>query len=78
MNETTALLHLREAKALIKNDILKDDGLILIDDVKNPYMILNNLTTNKLGKSKYSIPYLLENGFELVENEYQVILKKNN
>ena len=76
MDETTALLHLREADALIKNDILKDDGLILIDDVKNPYMILNNLTTNKLGKSKYSIPYLLENGFELVEDEYQVILKK--
>lgn len=76
LDETTALLHLREAQLIVKNDILKDDGLILIDDVRNPYMILNNITTDKLGKSKYALPYLLENGYEIVEDEYQVLLKK--
>jgi hypothetical protein len=39
-------------------------------------MLLNNKTTNKLGKSKYGLPYLLENGYEIIEDEYQVILKK--
>lgn len=76
LDEETAKLHLREAKLLVKRDILKDDGLILIDDVRNPWMLLNNKTTDKLGKSKYALPYLLNNGFELVEDEYQVILKK--
>lgn len=76
MDEQTALLHLREAKLIIKYDILKDNGLILIDDVRNPYMILNNITTDKRGKSKYALPYLLENGYEIIEDEYQVILKK--
>jgi len=76
MDENTALLHLREAKLIVKNDILKDDGLILIDDVRNPYMLLNNITTDKLGKSKYALPYLLKNGYERIEDEYQVLLKK--
>ena len=44
MDEETALLHLREAELIVKHDILKDDGLILIDDVRNPYMLLNNKT----------------------------------
>ena len=78
MDEETALLHLREAKLIVEHDILKDDGLILVDDVRNPYMLLNNKTTNKLGKSKYGLPYLLKNGYEIIEDEYQVILKKNN
>ena len=76
MDEITAQLHLREAKLLVIKDILKEDGIILIDDVKNPYMLLNKITTNKLGKSKYALPYLLENGYEIIEDEYQVILKK--
>ena len=76
MDEKTAILHLREAKLIVTHDILKDDGLILVDDVRNPYMLLNNITTNKLGKSKYGLPYLLENGYEIIEDEYQVLLKK--
>lgn len=76
MDETTALLHLREAKLIVERKILKDDGLILIDDVRNPYMLLNNITTDKRGKSKYALPYLLENGYEIIEDEYQVLLKK--
>jgi hypothetical protein len=73
--EFTAALHLREAKIIVEKDILKDDGLILIDDVRN-------CTPKKAGeisdygKAKYSIPYFLENGYEIVMDEYQVILKK--
>lgn len=76
MDENTAQLHLREAKIIVEKDILKNDGLILIDDVKNPHMFLKNITDNKYGKSKYAIPYFLENGYQIVMEEYQVILKK--
>ena len=76
LDEETARLHLREAKLLVENQIIKDDGIILIDDVRNPAMILNNKETSKYGKSKYAIPYLLENGYKIIINEYQVILKK--
>jgi len=78
MNEKTALLHLREAVLLVENQIIKDDGLILIDDVRNPSMLVRNVEKNKFGKSKYSIPYLLCNGYEIIMDEYQVILKKKN
>lgn len=76
MDENTAKLHLREAKIIVEKNILKNDGLILIDDVRNPYMILRKLTDDKYGKSKYAIPYLLEHGYKIIMNEYQVILKK--
>jgi len=77
MDENTAQLHLREAKIIVKKDILKNDGLILIDDVRNPYMLLRNISKNKYGKSKYAIPYFLENGYKIICDEYQVIIKKN-
>ena len=76
LDEHTAKLHLREAKLIVKRQIIKDDGIILIDDVRNPSMLLRRGETDKLGKSKYAIPYLLENGYEMIVNEYQVVLKK--
>ena len=75
MDEGTAQLHLREAKLLLRRQIVKDEGLILIDDVRNPGMLIRNRETNKLGKSKYSIPCLLDK-YEVIMDEYQVILKK--
>ncbi len=77
MDEPTAKLQLREAKLIVSKNILKDDGLILIDDVKNPAMIINNVSSDVFGKSKYSIPYLIDNGYEYVMDEYQVILRKS-
>lgn len=73
--EPTALLHLREAKILVERDLMAPCGLILIDDVRNG-------TSRKFGdrseygKAKYSLPYLLENGFEILMDEYQVLLRK--
>lgn len=73
--EETAQLHLREAKIIIERDLIKKDGLILIDDVRH--------TTPKkfgeksdYGKAKYSLPYLLAHGFEIIEDEFQVLLRK--
>ena len=68
MDEETAKLQLREAKLLVENQIIKNDGIILIDHVMNPANILKNNDNNKYGKSKYFIPYLLDNGYEIIEH----------
>lgn len=73
--EPTAILQLREAQIIVERNLLADDGLILIDDVKN--MTPRRFgETSDLGKSKYSLIYLLQNGFEVVADEYQVIVRK--
>lgn len=75
--EPSALLQLEEAKVIADRNLLAKDGLILLDDVKNrtPREFGE---MNDLGKSKYSIPFLLQHGFEIVMDEYQVILRKRN
>lgn len=73
--EPTALLQLREAEIIVERNLIAPNGIILIDDVKNQ-------TPRKygdisgLGKSKYALPYLLENGFEIIMDEYQILLRK--
>lgn len=68
--EEACLKHLEDIKFIIENNLMNKNGIILIDDV-----ICSNGGTNK---SKYSIPYLLYNGYNIVLKEYQVILVKNN
>jgi hypothetical protein len=73
--EPTALLQLREAQIIVQRDLIAKNGLILIDDVRNQ-------TPKKFGeqsdlaKAKYSLDYLLNNGFETVVDGYQVLLRK--
>lgn len=73
--EDTALLQLIEANVIVERDLLNKNGLLIIDDVRNPTPKVAG-ETNNLGKAKYSIPYLLENDFYIVMDEYQVILKR--
>lgn len=73
--EDTALLQLIEANIIVERNLLNKNGILIIDDVRNPTPKLAG-ESNNLGKAKYSIPYLLEHGFEIVMDEYQVILKK--
>lgn len=72
--EPTANLHLRESKIIVENNLISDGGIILIDDVKN--IQSKKQDSSDYGKAKYSVPYLLENGFEIVMDEYQVVLVK--
>ena len=72
--EPTAKLHLRESEILVQNDLISDNGLILIDDVRN--IQSKSQDPSDYGKAKYSIPYLQENGFEVIMDEYQVLLKR--
>jgi len=73
--EDVALLQLLEAHIIVDRDLLNPNGLLIIDDVYNPAPKQNGEESD-YGKAKYSIPYLLENDFEVLVNEYQVILKK--
>jgi hypothetical protein len=73
--EPTALLQLQEAKIIVQRNLLLSGGLILIDDVRNQTPKKFGETSD-LGKAKYSIAYLLNNGFEIIEDEYQVLLRK--
>ncbi len=73
--EESALLQLKEAKVVVERNILAKGGLILLDDVKNrtPKEFGEK---SDLGKSKYSLPFLLKHGFKILMDEYQVVLQK--
>jgi hypothetical protein len=73
--EPTAQLQLREAQIIVERNLIAKNGLILIDDVKNQTPKQFGETSD-LGKSKYSLTYLLDNGFEILMDEYQVLLRK--
>jgi len=67
-SEEAALIHLQDIKLIIENNLMAPNGIILIDDIA--YDIYG-------GKGKYSIPYLLENNYKILVNEYQVLLVKS-
>ena len=75
--EPTALLQLEEAEIIVRRNLISKNGIILIDDIKNQTPIKFG-ETSCLGKAKYSIPFFLKNGFEIIENEYQIILRRIN
>jgi len=71
----TALQQLHEAQTIVERDLISPNGIILIDDVRNQTPKKFGEESD-LGKAKFSIPYLLDHGFEILEDEYQVILRK--
>jgi hypothetical protein len=71
--EATAQLQLREAKIIVERNLLAPNGIILIDDVRNQNALDDD---SGLAKSKYALPYLLTHGFEIIEDGYQVLLKR--
>lgn len=73
--EPTANLQLAEVKIIVERNLIAPNGFLLIDDVRNQTPKKFG-ETSELGKSKYSLPYLLDNGFEIVMDEYQVLLRK--
>lgn len=75
--EFTANLHLREAKIIVEKDMMSNNGIILIDDVRNLAAKKQNINESDYGKAKYSIPYFIDNGWKIVIDEYQVVLIRN-
>lgn len=69
----TAVLQLQEAKLV--NRVLKQNGVLLIDDVHScvPFQAGES---NPLGKAYLSLPWLQENRFYISMDEYQIILRK--
>lgn len=74
--EPTAQLQLEEAKLICSRDLVQSGGLLLIDDVKNKTPYEYGDVDNKLGKSKYSMDYFINHGFNLVFEGYQYILQR--
>jgi len=64
--EEACRVHLQDAKYIVEKNMMSEDSIILIDDCP----------LNEIGKGKYSIPYLLNNGYETVIHEYQMLLIK--
>lgn len=73
--EETARMQLAEARIIVERNVLSTNGIILIDDVRNQTPRAFG-DTSGLGKAKYSIHYFLANGYELLMDEYQVILRR--
>ena len=74
--EFTAQLHLREARIVVERNLMAPGSIIVIDDVRHPAAKAQCGDSSDFGKAKYSIPFLLVHGFEIIEDEFQVILKK--
>jgi hypothetical protein len=74
--EPTINLQLREVETIVSKNLLKEDGIILIDDVLNGTPKDMGDLNNKLGKSEKAIPYLIDNGYKIIFEGYQYILKK--
>lgn len=73
--EPTARLQLDEARIIVERNLISDNGIIVIDDVRNPTPKKFGEKSD-LGKSKYALEYLTTHGFEIIYDEYQVILKR--
>lgn len=73
--EPSENLQLEEAKLIVSRGLLKDGGIILIDDVLNHTPRTLGNIQNKYGKSTKSLPYLQNNGFDLVFMGLQYILQ---
>jgi hypothetical protein len=74
--EQTARLHEQEAKIIIENELVKIGGYILMDDVRNPVPCTQFGEKSRFGKDKYSIGIFLANGYDIIMDEYQLILKR--
>jgi hypothetical protein len=73
--ETTALLHKEEAQIIIAKELVNIGGYVLTDDVRHPYP-LSVGEKSSFGKAKYSIGVFLANGYDIVMDEYQLLLKR--
>jgi hypothetical protein len=73
--EPTATDNLDQARVIVARQLLREGGKILIDDT-------NSRVPSEFGehcplsKSRYSLPYLLANGFEIELQKYQTLLRR--
>jgi hypothetical protein len=73
--EDTARLHEEEAHIIIDRELVNIGGYVLIDDVHHPYP-LSVGEKSAFGKAKYSVGVFLAGGFDIVMDEYQLLLKR--
>ncbi len=86
-HERGALLHLDDARLVIDSDLMAPDGVIVVDDVHVRHRFVERAirlgrrvmrrSHCHHGKGKYSIPYLVANGFRIQHEGYQVVLGRS-
>lgn len=72
--EPTARLQLKEAETICQERLVNKSMFVLIDDVRHP-TALEQVPGNLLGKAMYSVPYFLSQGYHIVQDEYQILLR---
>ena len=73
--EDSARLHERDANIIVNKEVVEIGGYVLIDDVRNAHPLSYGERT-RFGKAKYSIGIFLANGYDIVMDEYQLLLKR--
>lgn len=77
--ETLAEKQLEQVQKIVERNLVTPGGYIVFDDVRNPIALTfdnKKESKNYYGQAKYSIPYLLQQGYVKVMDEYQVIMQK--
>ncbi len=85
--EEGARLHHIDAEIIVRSGCLSEDAIVLIDDVhvrqgalaKGLERVVRSMRRQHdlhHGKGKYSIPFLRKNGFEIVYEDYQVVMRR--
>lgn len=69
-NEATAQIHCRDAGIIVERGLVKEGGLVLIDDHGH------ETRKNLVPKSKYSLAVFLEHGWEVIHDGLQILLQR--
>jgi len=67
-DEESARLHLREARLAVSRGLFSDNAIVVVDDVAT--------WPGRESKGKWSIAYLLGNGFRMKMLDYQAVLQR--
>jgi hypothetical protein len=73
--EPSAQLSLAEAQVVLERNLISNDGCIVIDDVQST-IGRECGDKSEFGKGKYSLPLYLENGFDIMIDGFQTVLKR--
>ena len=68
-SEEACLQHLEDSKIIVEKNLMNQNAIILVDDVPR------NGKSNE-SKGIYSIPYLMQNGYQKILYDYQALLTK--
>ena len=76
LDDKSAQMTKDQARIALERDLLSEQAQIVIDDVNTPDHDPTEIWHER-GKGRLVIPYLEQNGFKVVEEEFQVIMRRS-